>query len=384
MAKRFVNYSKTKAEFISAGLPTTYNNSIVFIKGDANGNGSCIYTHGNYFANFTEFLSAVNYVKGINVGGTSYNAAAGGGYVAFGAKDPTTVSVNAGSTGIEIGLTGTFIQSIDDVIELAGNINKDYLKASDKTALENLISAASGKAQDAQNAVDALAEDVGNVDNLSTTNKEVVKAINEVLAAVGTGGTAAVVTVTEKGATTDYAQVYEIKQGTSVVGTINIPKELVVSAGEVVTNPTGKPAGTYIKLTLQNVADPLYIDVAKLVDVYTAQANATQVQLSIDANRVISATIKSGSVTATELASNAVTTVKVADKNITKAKLSDEVQTSLGKADAAAPQSTTYTKTEVDNLIDGVDVSDQLANYYKKTETYSKTEIDAMWEWEEL
>lgn len=384
MAKRFVNYSKTKAEFISAGLPTTYNNSIVFIKGDANGNGSCIYTHGNYFANFTEFLSAVNYVKGINVGGTSYNAAAGGGYVAFGAKDPTTVSVNAGSTGIEIGLTGTFIQSIDDVIELAGNINKDYLKASDKTALENLISAASGKAQDAQNAVDALAEDVGNVDNLSTTNKEVVKAINEVLAAVGTGGTAAVVTVTEKGATTDYAQVYEIKQGTSVVGTINIPKELVVSAGEVVTNPTGKPAGTYIKLTLQNVADPLYIDVAKLVDVYTAQANATQVQLSIDANRVISATIKSGSVTATELASNAVTTVKVADKNITKAKLSDEVQTSLGKADAAAPQSTTYTKTEVDNLIDGVDVSEQLANYYTKAQTYSKTEIDAMWEWEEL
>lgn len=384
MAKRFVNYSKTKAEFISAGLPTTYNDSIVFIKGDANGNGSCIYTHGNYFANFTEFLSAVNYVKGINVGGTSYNAAAGGGYVAFGAKDPTTVSVNAGSTGIEIGLTDAFIQSIDDVIELAGNINKDYLKASDKTALENLISSADNKAQGAQDDVDALAEDVGNVDDLSTTNKEVVKAINEVLAAVGTGGTAAVVTVTEKGTTTDYAQVYEIKQGPTVVGTINIPKELVVSAGEVVTNPTGKPAGTYIKLTLQNVVDPLYIDVAKLVDVYTAQANATQVQLSIDANRVISATIKSGSVTATELASNAVTTVKVADGNITKAKLSSEVQTSLGKADAAAPQSTTYTKTEVDNLIEGVDVSEQLANYYTKAQTYSKTEIDAMWEWEEL
>ena len=384
MAKMFVNYSKTKAEFISAGLPATYTNSIVFIKGDANGNGSCIYTHGNYFANFTELLSAANYVKGINVGGTSYNAAAGGGYVAFGAKDPATVSVNAGSNGIEIGLTDTFVQSVDNVIELAGNINKDYLKASDKTALEGLISAAAGKAQDAQDDIDALAEDVGNVDNLSTTNKEVVKAINEVLAAVGTGGTAAVVTITEKGATTDYAQVYEVKQGTTVVGTINIPKELVVSAGEVVTNPTGKPVGTYIKLTLQNVTDPLYIDVAKLVDVYTAQTNATQVQLSIDANRVISAVIKAGTITSTELATDAVTTIKVADGNITKEKLSSEVQTSLGKADAAAPQSTTYTKTEVDNLINGVDVSAQLANYYTKTETYSKTEVDAMWEWEEL
>lgn len=385
MAKRFVNYSKTKADFINEGLPTTYNNSIVFIKGDASGNGSCIYTHGNYFGNFAELINAVKYVKGISVGGTSYDVAnTGGSYLAFGAKDPATVAVNAGSNGIEIGLTEAFIKKVDDVVTLAAFINRDYLTSSDSESLQELISAASGKAQDAQNAVDALAEDVGNVDNLSTTNKEVVKAINEVLAAVGTGGTAAVVTVTEKGATTDYAQVYEIKQGTSVVGTINIPKELVVSGGEVVTNPTGQPAGTYIKLTLQNVANPLYINVAKLVDVYTAQANATQVQLSIDSNRVISATIKSGSVTATELASNAVTTVKVADKNITKAKLSDEVQTSLGKANAAAPQSTTYTKTEVDNLIDGVDVSDQLANYYKKTETYSKTEIDAMWEWEEL
>lgn len=112
--KMFVSYSKTKAEFIQAGLPATYENSIVFIKGDANGNGSCIYTHGVYFANFVEFLSAVNYVKGINVGGTAYNAAAGGGYVAFTATDPTTVTVNAGQNGIEIGLTETFVKKVND------------------------------------------------------------------------------------------------------------------------------------------------------------------------------------------------------------------------------------------------------------------------------
>lgn len=380
----FVNYSKTKADFIAAGLASTYTNSIVFIKGDANGNGSCIYTHGMYFANFAELLGAVNYVKGINVGGTSYNAALGGGYVAFGSKDPATVAINAGSNGIEIGLTEAFIKKVDDIVALTEAINKDYLKTSDRTALESLISNADNKAQGAQDAVDALAEDVGNVDNLSTTNKEVVKAINEVLAAVGTGGTAAAVTITEKGATSDYAQVYEVKQGTAVVGTINIPKELVVSDGEVVTNPAGKPTGTYIKLTLQNVSNPLYIDVAKLVDVYTAQANATQVQLDIDANRVISATIKAGAVGTTELAANAVTTANVADANITKPKLSSSVQTSLDKADAAAPQSTTYTKDEVDDLINGVDISGQLSDYYTKTETYSKAEVNAMWEWAEL
>lgn len=123
--KMFVHYSKTKAEFIAAGLPTTYNNSIVFIKGDANGNGSCIYTHGMYFANFTEFIAkyveALNYVKGVNVNGQNYNAAAGGGYLAFGATDPSTVAVNANKNGITIGLTPEFINTVNSTATLAGS-----------------------------------------------------------------------------------------------------------------------------------------------------------------------------------------------------------------------------------------------------------------------
>ena len=370
----FKVFKGTKSAFESKAA--NYADAIVFITGGANAKGSCIFAQGTYFANFAELIAAINYVKGITVGGESYNAALGGGYVAFGAKDPSTVAVNAGSTGIEIGLTDAFIEKVDDVVALAATINGDYLKAADRTALEGLITAADGKAQSALDKANEVAEDVGNVDNLSTENKEVVKAINEVLAAVGTGGTAATVTITEKGASGDYAQVYEFKQGTTPIGTINIPKELVVESGEVVTNPTGKPAGTYIKLTLRNVTEPLYIDVAKLVDVYTAQQSATQVQLNIDASNVISATIVAGSVTATELAANAVVTAKIADKNVTKEKLAQAVQESLGKADAAAPQATTYTKDEVDDLIEGVDVSEQLQNYY------TKAEVDAMWEWE--
>ena len=121
--KMFVHYSKTKAQFIAdaAGLPTKYNNSIVFIKGDANGNGSCIYTHGTYFANFAELIAALNYVKGVNVGGQNYNAAAGGGYLAFSASDPSTVAVNAGQNGISIGLTLDFINAVNNTATLAGN-----------------------------------------------------------------------------------------------------------------------------------------------------------------------------------------------------------------------------------------------------------------------
>lgn len=117
--KMFVHYSKTKAQFIAEGLPTTYNNSIVFIKGDANGNGSCIYTHGTYFANFAELIAAVNYVKGVNVNGQNYNAAVGGGYLAFGATDPSTVAVNAGQNGITIGLTQDFINKVNSTATLA-------------------------------------------------------------------------------------------------------------------------------------------------------------------------------------------------------------------------------------------------------------------------
>lgn len=384
MAKMFVHYSGTKAEFIAAGLGNTYTNSIVFITGDENGNGSCIYTHGQYFGNFAEFIAAINYVKGINVGGQAYNAAQGGGYLSFSEKDPATVTVNASQNGIEIGLTEAFITKVDDVVALAAKIDGDYLKAADKQALTELINAASALAQQGVDAAGEVAADLGNVENLNTTAKTVVASINEVLTTVGNNNTAAAVTVEAKGASGDYAQVYEIKQGTGVVGTINIPKELVVQAGEVVVNPDGQAAGTYIKLTLQNVAEPLFIDVAKLVDIYTAKAGAAQVQLAISASNEISATIVAGSIGSTELADNAVITAKIADANVTKAKLSTSVQASLDKADAAAPQATTYTKDEVDALIEAVDLTEELKDYYTKSETYNKTEIDAMWEWEEI
>ena len=183
--------------------------------------------------------------------------------------------------------------------------------------------------------VDSIEEDIGEVDGLSTTNKTVVGAINEVLAAVGTGGTAAVVTV-EKSAD---GLTYTIKQGEATVGTIDIPKDMVVTSGEVVTNPEGQDEGTYIKLTLANVADPLYINVGNLVDIYKAKEGASQVQVAIDsATREISATIVAGSIGATELSANAVTTEKIADANVTKAKLSTDVQASLGKADVSVPQ----------------------------------------------
>ena len=96
---------------------------------------------------------------------------------------------------------------------------------------------------------------------------------------------------------------------------IDIPKDLVVTKGEVVKE--GKD--TFIQLTIANQVAPVKINVKDLVDVYTAKANAAQVQLAISGTNEISATIKPGSIAKTDLTS--------------------AVQGSLDKADAAAPQS---------------------------------------------
>ena len=165
------------------------------------------------------------------------------------------------------------------------------------------------------------------------------------------------VTITEaQTPTTGYLKTYVVAQGGTEIGRIDIPKDLVVTSGEIVVNPTGQPAGTYLKLTIVNQTNPVYINVADLADVYTAQQSAAQVQLVISATNEISATIVAGSVTATELASNAVTTAKIADGNVTKVKLAQGVQDSLDLADSAV-QSVVEGATNGTVAVDGTDVA---------------------------
>lgn len=199
---------------------------------------------------------------------------------------------------------------------------------------------------------------IGNLEALNTTNKAtLVEAINEVLTAVGAGGTAAAVTMVTND-TEDYAASYTLKQGTNTIGTINVPKDMVVKSGTVEVNPAGKEEGTYIVLTLANATeDKIYVNVGTLVDIYKAEETAAQVQIAIDADtREISATIVAGSIGANELAQDAVTTAKIADGNVTKAKLSTEVQASLNKADDAV-QVIAAGSVNGTIAVDGVDVA---------------------------
>lgn len=182
----------------------------------------------------------------------------------------------------------------------------------------------------------AKKSEVGDITTLSTTFKgNLVGAINEVKGNVETVDEENKVTIETANTTEGALKSYTVMQGGTVIGVIDIPKDLVVTSGSVIKNPEGQEAGTYIKLVIANQIEPLFINVGTLVDIYKAQQNATQIQLSINSStREISATIIAGSVGTTELADNAVTTVKIADANITLTKLADDVTSAFEPAGA--------------------------------------------------
>lgn len=233
-------------------------------------------------------------------------------------------------------------------------------------------------------ASDALQAQIGTLGNLSTNAKgDLVSAINEVRAAISAGGTAAAISLDTSVTTEGAAKSYTLYQGETKIGVIDIPKDMVVSSGTVEVNPEGQPEGTYIVLTLANAnGDKLYINVGTLVDIYKAQANASQVQITIDSEtREISAVIVDGSVDTDALADNAVTTAKIVDANITKAKLATDVQTSLDKADAAkgyADELNTAMNTRVEALETAVGDTGSISTAIKAAEDNAKGYADSL------
>lgn len=112
----------------------------------------------------------------------------------------------------------------------------------------------------------------------------------------------------------DFAAIYHMeKDGVQVGASINIPKDMVVESGAVVENPDADHVGTFIKLVLQNVDEPLYINVGSLIEYVTSGSVAgDMVVVNVSDDHKVTATITDGA--------------------ITLAKLSTEVQTAIGKA----------------------------------------------------
>lgn len=177
-------------------------------------------------------------------------------------------------------------------------------------AAQAAADAAQAAADRAQQTADSVsANGIGDKTALKTTEKTtIVGAINEVVDTVKDNATAAAVTVDFD----DTSRVYKISQGGTLLGTMNIGKDLVVTSGEV---KEVADKGTCIVLTLTS-GDVIEIPAASLIEIYTAKANAAEVQIAIDSiTREVSASLVTG--------------------GIAKTKLATAVQTSLGLADSA-------------------------------------------------
>ena len=207
-----------------------------------------------------------------------------------------------------------------------------------KSTLDTDIAAAKKAGDDAQTDVDTLEAKVGDVSTLTTTEKStIVGAVNELKGAIDDAQSAGEVTIDTSVTTEGMSKSYTFKQNGVTLGVVDVPRDMVVQSGVVEKDPEGQPAGTYLVLTLANATnDKVYVNVGTLVDIYTAEQSASQIQLAINpATREISAVVVAGSITATELASNSVTTAKIADANVTLAKLATDVTDSIADAKKA-------------------------------------------------
>ena len=206
--------------------------------------------------------------------------------------------------------------------------------------------------------VKTVEDNIGTVGDFVEVGATVSAAIVKLANDIKTAQRAGAVTVSTETTTEGMSKSYTFTQNGQQITVIDIPKDMVVSGGEVVKDPAGQAPGTYICLTLANAAqDKLYINVAGLVDVYTAAEGATEVQLAFGGanGHEVSATLVDGGISTTKIAEGAVTTGKIADKNVTKAKLEQTVQDSLGKADTAV-QTVTEGTANGEILVDGAAV----------------------------
>ena len=183
----FVYYHGTKADFVNKNLDTYYNEkkSIVFIKGGPESTGECIFTRGNFFANFKELINTLNYIKGIAVKVVNpetdelewslLNSAAGGGYLAF--NDTNEIEVRGvDSGGIEISLSKDFLSQIEDIVKDLDELKPKVGSLEDK--LDPSVEGSIGnRVQLLENQISDLVKDASDGFNTLAKTEKKIKAL---------------------------------------------------------------------------------------------------------------------------------------------------------------------------------------------------------------
>ena len=220
----------------------------------------------------------------------TFSVASGNKWVDVG-SDGKQINIGHSLSGVTAGTTGAANSVPAITVDVAGHITNVEAKAITPAAIGAATTAAVATAQAAAEAAQASADakvasvgatanggiEIGGTKTAPTVG---IKLDPNQGNAATLGAAGLMVTIPEvnvpvydivKDADSgDYAAIYHLtKDGTNTGAAINIPKDLFVKEGKVVDNPAGQPAGKYIELTLQNQANPIYINVADLVDAYT-------------------------------------------------------------------------------------------------------------------
>ena len=176
------------------------------------------------------------------------------------------------------------------------------------------------------------------------------------------------------------------KDGTGVGAVIDIPKDMVVESGAVVTNPEGQTAGTYLVLTLANKNnDKVYINVGNLIEYVTAGDSPDgMVVVSISDDHKVTATLGNASITEAKLAKavtdklakavSAVQSVTAGSANGTIAVDGDDVAVT-GLKSAAYTESSAYdaagTASGIKTTLEGTDSDDKTAVTIKGAKAFA-------------
>ena len=314
------------------------------------------------------------------------------GDVAFGTTPASTFELPAETTHtLEEGTTNGTVKYDGTDVKVHGLGSAAY---EDRTFLDTKIADAKKAGTDAQTAVSTLSGKVGNVPE----NKTVINLIDEAKKAgtdaqasvnaldtrvgvIPSGSSATTVidyvdkkieaipeqtdyslTITNP-ASSDYAQVYEFKQLNKTIGTINIPKDMVVQSGTVETHAeAGEPwgeAGTYLHLVLANAENSsIYINVGDLIEYVSAGSGENDaIQINISADHKVSASVKNGSITLAMLASDVQTEIGKAHTHANKVELDKIEVGDKAKWDKMQGNAEAYTNTQIAEKIKTLDGS---------------------------
>lgn len=179
----FVHYTGTIESFKSSSkedksLEEFYSNHIVFISGE-NGEGSAIYTHGEYYANVKDTLLALQiklnnlkYFSKISDGSQQASVSTAEGTIAIEGED-STVTTKIDTSGIKIGLSNEFKEQVNTILPESISAIESKLGSRDDIAASGSDTTAFSRIKNLEDIVDSLllAISEGGIIDIQTNTK---------------------------------------------------------------------------------------------------------------------------------------------------------------------------------------------------------------------